>query len=56
MGNCLSSDPKKKSFKDVKNSVVLTKQKTDKKTVEENLKIVNKNFQGNYLFIKYLHR
>ena len=56
MGNCLSSDSKKKSFKDVKNSVVLTKQKTDKKAAEENLKIVNKNFQGNNLFMNDLHR
>jgi len=46
MGNCISSSNKKKSFKDVQNSVLLTKQKTDKKSAEERLKLVNKNYIG----------
>lgn len=45
MGNCHA----KKSFDHVKNSVVLTKQKTDKKSKEEHLKQVNQNYQGSFL-------
>lgn len=42
MGGICSS---KSEFKGVKNSVVLTKQKTDKKQKEDHLKIVNENYK-----------
>lgn len=44
MGNCHSK--KEKNFNNIKNSVVLTKQKTDKKVDNERLKIVNENYRG----------
>ena len=59
MGICQTKSQKEKAFNHLKNSVVLTKQKTDKKNDQELLKQLNENYIGFFrifqFFAKFLH-